>query len=163
MNPGGARQGGWVIALSFFLALSLSVVPLPDWASSARPEWVLLVLIYWTLALPERVGVTVGWLVGLLQDTLQGTLLGQHALAYAVVAWLILRLHQRLRLLPVWQQATSILIMLLLARFILLWANGIIGKPPADLGFWLSALLGAILWPWLFFILREVRRHFRVR
>lgn len=157
------HRGGWVILLTFFIALALSVVPMPSWAEAARPEWALLVLIYWCIALPERVGVIAAWLVGLLQDALQGTLLGQHALAYALVAFVVVQLHQRMRLLPVWQQALSVLVVLLLSRLVLLWVNAIIDRPAADAAYWLSALIGTLLWPWMFFFLRETRRYFRVQ
>ena len=74
-------QGGLTIALSFFVALILTIIPLPDWMASFRPEWVALTLIYWSMALPQRVGVGIGWGLGLALDVLKGALLGQHALA----------------------------------------------------------------------------------
>jgi rod shape-determining protein MreD len=60
------HHGGSVIALTFLLALLLTIIPLPEWLRYLRPDWVGLVLIYWCLALPERVGVSTGWLMGLL-------------------------------------------------------------------------------------------------
>ena len=77
----GKHHGGGVILLTFVIALLLTVIPLPDWARYLRPDWVGLVLIYWCMALPERVGVTTGWFMGLLVDLLTGTVLGQHALS----------------------------------------------------------------------------------
>ena len=55
----GRQQGSGVIVATFLVALLLTVVPLPDWLRPARPDWVGLVLIYWCLALPERVGVII--------------------------------------------------------------------------------------------------------
>ena len=65
----GKRHGGGVILLTFIAALLLTVIPLPDWARYLRPDWVGLVLIYWCMALPDRVGVTTGWLMGLMVDS----------------------------------------------------------------------------------------------
>ncbi len=70
------RHGNWVIVLSLLIALVLTLLPLPPWAAPYRPDWVALALIYWCLALPERVSVGIGWSMGLLLDGLSGTLLG---------------------------------------------------------------------------------------
>lgn len=158
MNRPKSRQGGWLLIASFALAYLLTLVPLPEVLERARPEWVALVLIYWCMAVPERVGVGTGWLVGLIQDALQSTLLGQHALTYAVLAYLTLKLHQRIRVYPVWQQAISVMALLLLAQMILLWVNGVIGRPSLGWENWLAALTGTLLWPVLFVAMREFRR-----
>src|SRR5690606_27167374 len=82
------HNAGWAIILSFAVAFMLTAVPLPEWAASWRPAWVAMVLIYWCMALPERVGIGAAWCLGLLLDVQQGTLLGQHALGLALIAWL---------------------------------------------------------------------------
>ena len=157
------RSGGFAILVSFLIGLMLIILPLPGWAQDFRPEWVALILLYWSLALPERVGVGVGWLAGLFQDALLGTLLGQHALAFALIAFLALRLHQHLRLVPVWQQAIVVLGLLTVAQLVVFWVNGIIGRPAPDWQAWAAIPVGAAIWPLIFFILRGVRRRFRVQ
>ncbi|PWG65237.1 rod shape-determining protein MreD [Sediminicurvatus halobius] len=157
------RQGGWVIVASLFLALVLTVVPLPTAAEQLRPEWTALVLIYWSLALPQRVGVGVSWLVGILQDVLQGTLLGAHALAFALVAFLTMKLYQRIRVFPLWQQALTVLMLLLTVQLVLLWIRGLTGQPGADWAYWLPAVAGTVAWPVVFVLLRELRRFFQVQ
>lgn len=157
------RSGGFAILVSFLIGLILIILPLPGWAQDFRPEWVALILLYWSLALPERVGVGVGWLAGLFQDALLGTLLGQHALAFALIAFLALRLHQHLRLVPVWQQAIVVLGLLTVAQLVVFWVNGIIGRPAPDWQAWAAIPVGAAIWPLIFFILRGVRRRFRVQ
>ncbi len=156
------HHGGGIIVLSFIVALMLSIMPLPEWARLLRPEWVTLVLIYWCLALPERVGVGVGWVVGLLMDVMQGTLLGQYALALALVAFLALKLHQRVRVFPLWQQAVTILLLVVLEQLLVLWIKGITGHSPDLWLYLLPSLTSTLIWPWLFIILRNLRRHFRV-
>ena len=89
--------GRWVIAISFLLAFLLAGIPLPSELQRFRPDWVAMVLIYWCMALPHRIGIGVGWTVGLLLDIGRGALLGQHALATGQVndgCVVLLRLHQ---------------------------------------------------------------------
>lgn len=157
------RQGGWVILASFLFAYLLTVIALPQSIETLRPDWVALVLIYWCMALPQRVGVGIGWLAGLGQDALQSTLLGQHALAYAVLAFLMIKLHQRIRVFPLWQQALTVLMLLLLTRIILWWVGGFIGRAPEGVDYWLAAVSGTILWPAIFVLMREFRQGFSVR
>ena len=116
MSPPSPRRGTVTIAVSFLVALMLTALPLPHWAEPWRPAWVTLVLAYWVLALPHRVGVGVGWGLGLLLDVLTGALLGQHALSLSLVAFLALRLHQRLRVLSPWEQGVSIFLLVVLDR-----------------------------------------------
>ena len=157
------RRGGWVIVISVVAALMLVIVPLPDWAVSYRPEWVLLVLVYWCLAAPTRVGVGVSWLAGLCVDVLTGSLLGEHGLGYALVAFLVVKLHQRIRVYPGWQQAGVVLLLLVLNQLACLWVLGITGRAPDGLLLYLvPSLLGMLLWPWLFGLMRFFRRRFAV-
>ena len=157
------RRGGGAIVLSLALALMLAIVPLPGWAEMARPEWTLLVLIYWCLAVPNRIGVGYSWLAGLCVDVLTGSLLGEHGLGYALVAFLVVRLHQRIRVYPEWQQAGVVLLLLLLNQLTCLWVLGITGRAPDGmLLYLLPSVVGMLLWPLVFGLLRSYRRRFAV-
>jgi rod shape-determining protein MreD len=156
------HRGGWVIVLSFAIAFLLASIPLPLWIGRFRPDWLSLALIYWCMALPQRVNVGTGWFIGLILDAAKDTLLGQHALALAVVAFLTVRTHRRIRVLPVWQQALSVLSFLFINQVLVFWINGIIGYPPHDWWFLAPALGGMLFWPWVFIILRDARRRFQV-
>lgn len=158
-NRGG---GSLVIGLSFAVALMLTTLPMPVWAASWRPAWVALILIYWCLALPDRVGVVSGWMLGLLLDVLSGSLLGQHALALSVVAFVTIKAHQRVRVLPVWQQGLSIFLLVLLYQMLVLWITGIRGVPIEAWAYWSAPLTSMLIWPWVFIILRDLKRVFRV-
>ena len=157
------HRGGWLIVISIFAALVLTALPLPETASAWRPEWTALILVYWCLALPERVGIGWSWFVGCLQDVLQGPELGTHGLAFAIAAYLTIRLYQRLRVFPVWQQALAVLVLLLLIRLILFWIDGLLGRPTPNWKHWLPALTGTLVWPLVFMLLRRLRRRFNVR
>ena len=157
------HQGGGVILLSFVAALMLTLIPLPDWATYLRPEWVSIVLIYWCMALPERVGVGIGWAAGLFLDVIHGAVLGQYAMTLALIAYFTLNLHQRLRVYPMGQQALVVLLLILFQQLVVIWIKGFIGESPESLRYWLPSLTTMLLWPWLFVILRDLRRHYRVR
>lgn len=157
------RRGGWAITLSLLFALILAIIPLPGWAELARPEWVLLVLLYWCLALPTRVGVGISWLTGLGVDVLTGSLLGEHGLGYALAAYIVVKLHQRIRVYPEWQQAGVLLLLLLLNQLTSLWVLGVTGRAPDALfAYFLPSVVGMLLWPFLLLFLRGYRRRFGV-
>lgn len=154
--------GGEVIALSFLLAFLLAGAPVPGWLGWFWPDWVAMVLIYWCMALPHRIGMGVGWLVGLLVDAGRGALLGQHALAFATVAYLTLQTYRRIRVFSPWRQAFSVLIFLLIEQVLVFWISGVIGYPPRDGWYLAPAVGGMALWPLLFVVLRDTRRYFQV-
>jgi len=156
------HHAGWIIAASFIVAFMLTAMPLPEWAVSWRPAWVAMVLMYWCMALPDRVGIGIAWMLGLLLDVQQGTVLGQNALALALLAWITLKSHQRMRVFPLAQQALVVCGYLLFLQFINLWIRGMMGVPPEHWTFWMPALTSMLLWPWLFIILRDLRRKHHV-
>jgi rod shape-determining protein MreD len=159
MNRGNGR---WVIALSLIAALWLAILPLPLWAQSGRPELVAMVLLYWVIALPERVGIGIAWLVGLIQDILEGSPLGQHAFALAVVAYLGLILYQRLRMFNPAQQASVIFVLIGINQLLCHWVQTIGGTVSPNLLFLLPALVSALMWPLLSVFLRVLRRAYYV-
>lgn len=157
------HHGGMVIIVSFVLALLLTIIPLPESLRVARPDWVTITLIFWCLKLPERISITSGFMLGLLMDALTGTLLGQHALALSLIAYICVRLHQRIQVYPVWQQALTVLLLLSLHQLLVLWIDGIIGRPPKPLSYWLPSLVGLFLWPVMRQLLDNLRISFSVR
>ena len=156
------HYGGGVIVMSFIVALVAHMIMLPDWAQNLRPDWMALVLIYWCIALPERVGVGVGWLAGLMLDVAGGALLGQNALILAIVAYLAIRLHKRIRIFPVWQQSISVLLLILLHLMMSLWIKGTFSQSTETWAYWLPALTSMLLWPVIFSTLRSLRRSFKI-
>lgn len=151
-----------VIVGSFIAAFVLTLLPMAEWAAPWRPPWVALVLLYWCLAAPERVGVLVGWGCGLVLDALVGTLIGQNALALGVVAWIARRIYRRVRLLPLWQQGLSVFGVMVVHQVIVSWVTGMRGLPVDALAHVSVPLAGAVVWPWIFLLLRRVRRRYQV-
>lgn len=151
------------IILTLVLAMALRISPLPGVLALLNPDWVLLSLIYWALAVPERVGIFYAWSFGLLTDVLIGRLFGQYALAYSLVIYLCLRLHKRLRQFPLIQQALFIFFCLLLSQLLLFFIKN--AQHPAQLQatFWLPVFTGTLSWPLVYTTLRFVRLIKRAR
>ena len=158
------RGGGMIIiGLSFLAALVLTVIPLPSWMVAFRPEWLALVMIYWCMALPHRVGILTAFCLGLILDILKGAVMGQHALALVVVAFLTLKVYQQIRIYPMWQQALSIMGLLILYQVLIIWINGIIDVRSSAWNYWLPIFSSSLLWPWIYLLLRDIRRHFGIK
>ena len=153
----------WVIFLSFFLAYLLAIVPFPEWAMNYRPEWVPIVLIYWTMALPYRVGIGSAFAAGLVLDVLEGSTLGVNALALVIVAYVALSLHQRMRMFSSVQQSGLVLVLVGLNLMLCNWLQIVTGQSvSSNLMFLMAALTSAVIWPSLFQLLRQIRRSFDV-
>jgi rod shape-determining protein MreD len=114
------------------------------------------------MAIPERVGVGYAWCAGLFSDVLTGRMLGQHALAYAVVAYVCVKWHRRLRLAPVFQQMFSILLLLWLDQLLIFWTQNIKAASAIGLAYWLPSCAGALVWPAILLSLRGLRRHYQI-
>ncbi|CAA9889852.1 Rod shape-determining protein MreD [Candidatus Methylobacter favarea] len=145
------------IILTIALTMCLRVAPLPGIIAALNPDWVLLALIYWTLALPERVGIFHAWTFGLLTDVLTGRLFGQYALAYSLVIYICLKLHRRLRQFPIVQQGLFIFFCLLLSQLLLFWIKNIQHPSQLPLSFWLPVFTGTLCWPLVYTVLRFIR------
>lgn len=155
-------RGHATLYATFAVAIIMNILPGPAWAEPFIPDWVALTLVYWCMAVPHRVSVGTGWTLGLILDVLYGSLLGQHALAKSVIAFLTVRLHPQLRMFPRWQQAVSVLVLLVINQLILVWIRGAIGQAPGTLAYWTTSIAGMVVWPWLFVILRDLRRRGQV-
>lgn len=156
-------NASWVIIVSFILAAFLAVLPLPAWMESYRPEWVVLVLIYWVIALPYRVGLMTAWAVGFFVDVLEGSLLGLNAMTMALVAYLSMSLYQRLRMFTLIQQSSTVMILIGIHQLLSFWVLTATNQNTApNLMFMVAAISSAVLWPFIFVSLRYVRRYFRV-
>lgn len=154
----------WVVFLSFFIAYLLAIVPMPDWAMSFRPEWIVLVLIYWVMALPYRIGIGSAWVAGLLMDILEGSILGLNALVLAVLAYITLSLHKRLRMFSSVQQSGLVFALVGLALMVSHWLKLATGQTvSSNMMFLMGAVSSALLWPFMFQLLRHLRRSFNVQ
>jgi len=154
-----ARSKLALITFTFVLALLLSIIPLPPIAQWFRPEWVALVLIYWVLTTPDNVGMGTAFIVGLLLDGLRGSLMGQYALVCVIISYLTLKLHRRLSLFPLWQQAVCVFLIIGCGQLTVVWVRGLTAQSSVGSMFWLAGLTSMLLWPWLYLLLNDYRRR----
>lgn len=151
----------YLIYGSLLIALLLSVIPMPDWSLQLRPQWLALVLIYWCLMAPEKVGIATAWICGLLLDVLTGSLLGAHAMSLALIAFIALQIHQRARIFPLWQQSLVVVSLLALEHALQFWIIGITRDATPGLEYWFTPVIGLLIWPWLFILLSEIQHRVR--
>lgn len=139
---------GWGrIATVTLAALILSVLPLPGWLELLRPDFVALTVLWFTLLSPRLTGLFYAWGAGLALDAFKGVLLGQHALALIVIAYVASKLRLQVRAFPPLQQTAVILALLWLNEFLVFWIDGVAGHPVTDWRRWLSVPVGAACWP----------------
>jgi rod shape-determining protein MreD len=142
---------------SFVLALLLDFMPWPDLRTA--PEFVALVLTFWCVRQPRLVGLGVGWTLGLLIDAGNGVLLGQHALAYSLLAFLAISLSRRILWFGPLQQALHVGALLLFSQGVTVLVRLAAG---AELPGWqvlIGPLVGAALWPIVSYLLLIPQRR----
>ncbi len=142
---------------TLILGLMLAIMPLPAAVAFARPDWLVLLVIFWAMQLPRAWSVGSAWLVGIVLDVAYGTLLGQHALALAVVAFLTVRFHLLMRVFPMLQLTATVFALLALYQFLLLWVNGVTNVTAAPSYYWAPVLTGTLIWPFLYMFLSGMR------
>ena len=103
-----ARFSWLAVLVSFLAAAILEVLGLPDILLKFRPEWLVITLIYWQLRYPDKIGISTAILLGLMMDVISGMTFGTHVLAYSVMTYLVLSVHQRLKMFPVIQQSVIV-------------------------------------------------------
>ncbi|AVR87090.1 rod shape-determining protein MreD [Thauera aromatica] len=141
----------WFVVLSLFVALGLEYIPtgrLPG-----LPGWVALVLAFWCVREPLRIGMGTGFVLGLLVDVGLGAAMGQHALAYVVLAYSANRLARRVLWFPPWQQAVHVLPLLLLSQALMMGVRLLAGAEFPGWSYFLSSFSAAVLWTPLSFLL----------
>ena len=160
MNRSRARL--WLFAGSIAFAFVLQLMPLPQLILPLKPYWIGLVLVYWAIESPDRVGLGFAFLVGLGGDILSGELLGEQALRLVVMMFIVLRFRARLRFFPMWQQTLAVFALLLNDRIVVMMVRGFAGEAMPPSVFWLSPIVGMLLWPFLFLVLDDLRGRLRV-
>ncbi|NGZ12860.1 rod shape-determining protein MreD [Vibrio aestuarianus] len=156
-------RGKLVIGVSFLFALILQTIPWPGELDLMRPSWLLLVACYWVLALPYRINVGTALILGLLWDLLLGSTLGIRGMMMAIVIYLVAINFLVLRNMALWQQAVVIGLLSMLLDVLIFFGEYLIQDVTFNpLSLW-SGLINCILWPWMFLLLRRVRRHWHVK
>ena len=149
-----------LILLTILLSLFVSLITLP--LGYYSPEWILLVLIYWAIAIPSINKLFLAFLLGFLTDIVLGQVLGISSLFYVILIYIVLRLYNSLRYMTIAQQSFVIFFLIIVKQHLLIWAYIIIGKTIEYQAILIGSFTNAFLWPLIFFALRYVRRKFNI-
>jgi rod shape-determining protein MreD len=143
--------------LAIFSAIVLQLTPLPLVVASIKPWFLGLILAYFTLEQPGRIGLGKAFLIGLLADLSSGILFGEQAFRATLLVYILLHFRYRLRFFPLWQQTAAIGAIFLNDRVLTVWVRMLGGFGWPEASFWLSPLASAALWPWLFLLFDRAR------
>jgi rod shape-determining protein MreD len=134
----------WFVHLSLVVALALSFVP--TGRALGVPDWVALVLAFWSVREPLKVGMGAGFALGVLVDIGHGAAMGQHALAYVVLTYLAAGLSRRVLWFAPAQQALQVLPLLVLSQFLMMVVRLVAGAEFPGWGYFASPFVAAALW-----------------
>lgn len=147
-----------LVFFSFLLGLIFTLIPLPPGFSEFRPDWVALLVLYWSLNTPKRFGVISAWGIGIIVDVLSNSLLGAHALGYIVLSYLALSISQQYPLYSIIQQLLIVLFSISVYLALSAWITGMT-QPSVELSLLFLPLLSSLfIWPWLSALLNLLRR-----
>ena len=151
----------WFILITFFFGLLANIAPASGVTLALRPDFLALVILYWCIQEPRYVGVGVAWMLGLVMDVADATVFGQHALAYAVLAYAAEYFRRRVLRFPLWQQAPQVAVLLLLCAGLVLLVRFVGGAPLPRWTYVVPPIVGALLWPFLSVLLQWPQRPAR--
>ena len=149
-----------IIILTLFLGLIFSLIMLP--LGYIAPEWLLLINIYWAIALPSNNKIFLAFLSGFLIDIVLGQPLGISSLSYVIFIYIILNLYNSLRYMTIAQQMVVIFFLLLIKQHFFIWTFYVFGLNIDYQSLIISSFITGALWPIIYFSLRFVRRKFQV-
>ncbi|MEW6118634.1 MAG: rod shape-determining protein MreD [Pseudomonadota bacterium] len=147
MSSAPREAGSWGRILGTLgLAVLLTQLPWSGWALALRPDFLLIVVLFWTLHQPTRVGFGAAFLLGLVSDFQDGAVFGQHAVAYLVGVYAMLFLRLRLLQFDPLRQAAQLFPILLAVQLVVLLVGWLAIKPPTGLAIFMPVLSGTLLW-----------------
>jgi rod shape-determining protein MreD len=135
------------MTISALVALMLAIIPLPNPLDVLRPDFLVLVVFYWSIIAPRVGGLGLAFIAGLALDVLHGMVLGQHAFALTLMAAWATQVRLRVRVFSMLHQSLTIFTFLALYQFILFWIDGATGNPVTNLSRWFAPVIGALIWP----------------
>ena len=145
------------MAFTLVLALLFNLLPWRDLVG--LPDMVALVLTFWCVHQPRKMGIGMAWFVGLVMDAGNGALLGQHAFAYAFLAFAATSLHRRILWFSLWRQAAHVLVLLLASQLLMLAVRLVAGGVFPGLTYFAGSFIAAALWPTVTFLLLLPQRR----
>lgn len=150
----------WATILLFFIAaLVMELAPWPTGFQAFKPSWLILVLTYWALAIPNKVSIGMAFLLGVIWDLVLGSTLGVHALVLSVAFYFIAKNYLVLRNLSLWFQSLLVIIFVFAIRFAIFLVELFLHSAVFNWQEIFGAIASGILWPWVFLLMRKMRRQ----
>jgi len=146
------------IAITLIAALLANLLPWSGWMLWLVPDFVALIVLYWCIEEPRKIGFFTAWGLGLLMDIADGSLFGQHALAYSILAYAGIALHRRVQRFSMAPQILHVIPLLLLTNLVVLLVRALAGADFPGYAYFLGSFTGAALWPMLSFLLKLPQR-----
>ncbi len=134
------------VYFSLLAGLFLQLLPWPSLLLHIKPDFLLLVLLFWLLRAPNICNIGLAWIAGIFMDLVNGDLFGQNALAYSLTAFFALMYQRRLILFTVLQQSGYVFLLLFLNQFILLLLKSFSGSDYFGWSYFVPSLTGILLW-----------------
>ena len=135
-----------VIALTLVIAFLLKQLPWHGWLLALRPDFILIMLLFWAQRRADGIGFGLAFVLGIMADVQDGVVLGQHALAYCVGVFLVQYFRRRLAMFTLPHQALQMFPLLLLTEIVALVAGWMSSRTPQGVWVLVSAATGALLW-----------------
>ncbi|PJG82895.1 rod shape-determining protein MreD [Caviibacterium pharyngocola] len=152
-----------VVTCIFIVAMVLEIAPWPAGLQSFKPAWVVLVLMYWVMAIPNKISIGSAFVLGVVWDLVLGSILGVHALVLSVFAYLIGVNHLVLRNLSLWMQSLLVILFIFVLRLSIFFIELFLHNANFHAQEIFGAVASGILWPWIFLFLRKIRRQLGLR
>lgn len=152
-----------VLAFIFIVTFILEIMPWPAGFQGFRPSWLILVLLYWALALPDKVSVGTAFVAGIIWDLILGSILGVHALVLSVAIYFVAKYHLILRNLSLWLQGLIVILYVIAIRIFIYMIGVVLHAASFNSQEIIGAIISGILWPWVFLLMRQIRRQLRLR
>jgi len=162
MNRNNSSNLYFAVMISSFIALVLMLIQLPEGLFYLWPDWIALVVIFWALTAPDRIGPFVGFVIGTLLEVLLVRSFGVLGLGLATLAFIVNSANQQLRALSPWQQMLLIGLFIGVFKLITGWFYGMVSDFNIFREYWYSLLGSMLVWPFLTILMQELRRILRV-
>ncbi|MEI6896084.1 MAG: rod shape-determining protein MreD [Psychromonas sp.] len=151
-----------VIYSTFLVGLIGAIYPLPIFLNAFRPDWLVLFIFYWVLAVPHRISIIHGFVLGILLDLLLGSTLGMHALLFSLLAYFVSIGYQRIRYFTIVQTTLLVGIFVLFTKLAFYGLAASLQDIFLYKHYFWSIFTSMLIWPWFFLLMRYIRQRFKV-
>ncbi len=146
------------IAFSLLSGFLLNLLPMGGLLDALRPDFTAMILLYWCIHQPLRIGIGAAWLFGILMDVADGALFGEHALAYSLMAFIALALRRRMSMLQIGHQFTHVTLILLVMQAVVVLTGLVAKNIFVGWTYFLGSVTAGLLWPLLSYLLKLPQR-----